>query len=241
VGVIDSGWDRNLHNAQIHRGIGFVDPRDELTLSQSDDDNDRIGHGTACADLILAIAPQADIYPLRVFGRRMETSVSIINSAIRWAIDHDLRLVNMSLGTLRDDALIPMYMGCEQAREQGVIMVAARHNSNLWSYPAVFENVIGVESGDFASPYDFIYRPDEATECIAMGRHRKVLWLQAWRKTMSGTSFAAPNISGIVALLLERYPDASLEDIRTLLAKYSLRRMVKGQPGSEVDQLSQPA
>ena len=72
IGVIDSGWDRHVLIPQIEQGVGFVDPLDELSVLKSEDDHDRIGHGTACTDLILRIAPEARIVPIRIFGHRLE-------------------------------------------------------------------------------------------------------------------------------------------------------------------------
>jgi len=221
ISVIDSGWDRTLANLQVKKGVGFVHPMDELVLKQSDDDQDRIGHGTACADLILQIAPNAEIFPVRVFGHRLETSVPILVAAINWVIDQRLQIVNLSLGTHLADAVRPLYAACELARRHGVIIVAAAHVSKVWSFPSIFENVIGVGAGDFRRPFDYSYQKNEATECLAKGGEQMVLWLKGQRVPRQGTSFAAPHISGIVALFLERHPHARLEDIRELLAQYA--------------------
>jgi len=221
IGVIDSGWDHILPIPQICKGVGFVDPQDELALLQSDDDQDRNGHGTACTELIHRIAPEARLHPIRVFGRRLETSVSMLQAAILYAIEHRYRLVNLSLGTVRAETLHALYTTCEQARRAGLVLVAATHNSRVWSYPAVFENVISVGSGSFDSAFDYAYRPGEAVECLARGNNQLVRWLEGRTVLMSGTSFAAPNITGIIALFLERYPAAALEEVRDLLARYA--------------------
>lgn len=231
IGVIDSGWDHVLSIPQISRGVGFVDPHDELALFQSDDDRDRNGHGTACADLIHRIAPGAHLHPIRVFGRRLETSIPLLQAAILYAIEHQFRLVNISLGTFRSETLHPIYVTCEKARRAGLILVAATHNSNAWSYPAIFENVISVGLGDFDSPFDYAYRPGDAVECLAKGRNQRVRFLDGRIESVSGTSFAAPNITGIIALFLERYPEASLEDVRDLLSQYA-------KPSNEIRILS---
>ncbi|MDZ7359100.1 MAG: S8/S53 family peptidase [candidate division KSB1 bacterium] len=222
IGVIDSGWDRSLADPRIKKGVGFVDPFDELALQQSDDDHDRIGHGTACADLILQIAPNAEIFPLRVFGHRLETSVPILTVAIKWAMEHQLRVLNLSLGTHLANAIRPLYAACELARRNGLIIVAAAHASRASSYPSIFENVIGITAGHFNSPFEYSYRKNEAIECAAKGGEQMVLWLGGQKVPRQGTSFAAPHISGIVALFLERYPHARLENIRELLALYAI-------------------
>lgn len=221
VGVIDSGWDRTRVDQRVRKGIGLVHPENDFALLHSGDDHDRIGHGTACSHLILRVAPEAEIVPIRVFRTKLETSVPILVAALDWAARQGLRLVNISLGTLREDARRPLYDACERARKNGVILVAARANGQSWSYPAVFDNVIGVEVEELKDPLGFRYRPGAAIECTANGRHPDVPWLGARTVSRAGTSLAAPIITGTVALLLERYPRAQLDDVRRLLEQYS--------------------
>lgn len=221
VGIMDSGWDPSLPLSQVRGGVGFVDPEDDLATKKTEDIDDRIGHGTACGVLTHQIAPDASLCPIRVFGDTLETSPSTIGVAIEWAIEQELDVVNVSLGTLRDDVLVPLYKICEQARRQDILLVASRHNREERSYPSVFENVISVGIGSFDDPFEFRYRPNDAVECLAKGRHREVPWLNGRQRSLTGTSFAAPNITGIVARIRERYPGADLETVRDWLDTFS--------------------
>lgn len=222
VGVIDSGWDRACDDPRVLPGIGLVDPADDLAMLRSGDDHDRVGHGTACIHQILRIAPDAQVVPIRVFGKDLETSPGTLQAGILYAIERGVNVVNLSLGTTLEGTLHPLYAACEKARRQGIIVVAAGHNSRDWSYPAIFENVIGVSAGRFGSAYDFRYHADEAMECQAWGIEQPVVWLNGEQQIKHGTSFAAPNITGIVCLLLERHPGATLEQVRDLLAEHAM-------------------
>ena len=222
IAVIDSGWDRTCPDPRVLPGIGLVDPADDLAMLRTDDDHDRVGHGTACINQILRIAPDARVHPVRVFGGDLETSPGTLQAGILWAIEQGVQVINLSLGTTLEGTLHPLYAACERARRQGIIVVAAGHNARSWSYPAIFENVIGVSAERFESPYEYRYLPDEAMECQAWGVEQPVVWLRGERVVKHGTSFAAPNIAGIVALLLERHPGATLEQVRELLRKYAL-------------------
>ena len=222
VAVLDSGWDRSLNDPRVLRGTSFVDPDDDLALGRTDDDHDVLGHGTACVDLVLRIAPDARVMPVRVFGRQLETSPGTIQAALLWAIEQGVNVINVSLGTRLEHALHPLYAACEKARRAGIIVVAAGNNSNDWSYPAIFENVIGVSAARFASPYEFQYRPEHAMECVGWGVEQEVTWIGGERLVKHGTSFAAPNVAGIVALILEAHPGATLEQVRELLSTFAL-------------------
>ncbi len=227
IGVIDSGWDRSIDAPNVVDGISFVDPDDELACLKSDDDHDTNGHGTGCIDIVRRIAPDAEIVPIRVFGREIETSPGTLQAAIRWSTEQDLPLVNISLGTLRQDAMKPLYVTCERARRQGAVLVTAAHNLSEWSFPAVFENVLsaGLLDEDDITPdmtvYDYRFRPNDATECLAQGRKRRVRWINNQHIQRSGTSFAAPIITGLVALFMESMPDLTLDAARDVLAQYA--------------------
>lgn len=221
VAVIDSGWDRTLHEPRVLPGVSFVDPADDFALVRGDDDHDHLGHGTACADLVLRMAPDARVVPVKVFGRVLETSPGTLHAALVWALDAGVRVINVSLGTRLEATLHPLYAVCEAARRAGIVVVAAGHNANDWSYPAIFENVIGVSAARFESPFDFHFRPDEAMECEAWGVDQPVRWIGGEWTVRHGTSFAAPNVAGIVALILERHPEATLDEVRELLAGFA--------------------
>lgn len=222
VAVIDSGWDRTIDDPRVLPGVSFVDPDDDFALGQNDDDHDVLGHGTACVDLVLRVAPDARVVPVRVFGKQLETSPGTIHAALLWAVEAGVRVINVSLGTRLEYALHPLYAACEKARRAGIIVVAAGHNANDWSYPAIFENVIGVSAGRFASPYEFRYRAEDAMECEGWGVEQEVTWIGGERLVKHGTSFAAPNVAGIVALILEAHPGATLEEVRETLSRFAL-------------------
>ncbi|MBW3571659.1 MAG: S8 family serine peptidase [Gemmatimonadetes bacterium] len=222
VAVLDSGWDRSIGDPRVLTGVGFVDPDDDFALARNDDDRDVLGHGTACAGVILGVAPDARVVPVKVFGNKLETSPGTLEAALHWAIDAGVQVINVSLGTRLEGTLHPLYRACERARRAGIVVVAAGHNGNDWSYPAIFENVIGVSAARFDSPWHFHYRAEHAMECVGWGVERPVLWIGGERVVRHGTSFAAPGVAGIVALILERHPGATLEEVRAMLARFAL-------------------
>jgi subtilisin family serine protease len=218
--VVDSGWDRAQPDARVLPGIGIES--DETGVRLTEDDRDRIGHGTGAAHQILAVAPDCRVVPARVFGNVLETSPRALVAALDWAVAHGARVVNLSLGTEREDAVRPLYAACERARRAGVIVVAAGGNFGETCYPAVFEPVIGVAMGLFGSPFEFRCRPGDALEIEAWGVRQPVPRLGGRVAVTTGTSVAAPNVAGIVALLLERHPGAPVEFVRELLAQHAL-------------------
>lgn len=222
VGVVDSGWDRSVDHPQVGAGVCFVDSADDFAVRWSRDDRDLHGHGTATADLVLQVSPSAVIVPIRVFGQQLETSVDALVAALHWAVDHQLDVVNMSLGTRRSDALRPLYLACERARRAGVLIVAsAANDEERWSYPAVFESVIGVGPADLKEPFAIVYRSGEALECGARASGQYVRLLGGQKGFVSGTSYAAPIVTGHVVRILSATGPLDVSDVRRQLERFS--------------------
>lgn len=213
VAVIDSGWDSHLNEPHVEQGISFVDLDDHPI--QSADTEDALGHGTACIDLVLQTAPDVRVVPVRIFGRKLFTTTTILAQAIRWAASQQIDVINLSLGTIEPDAVRPLYAACEFARRQGSIVVAAVNRIEQASYPAIFDNTIGV--GVIDAPNLFYYQPNEAIEFLTCGRQR-ARWLGGLLLPVDGTSFAAPVAAGIIARVLELFPKISLTQLHQKLA-----------------------
>lgn len=213
VGVIDSGWDRTQSDSRVEPGIGLVRDDDELVLGWSDDDGDRVGHGTACADLILRVAPNVRIVPIRVFGGRLETSLRPLQVAMQWAA-HRVDVINVSLGTALQYHAAALESMCNYVRRQGAVIVAAEHPRGIPSFPSAFESTIAVTAGQGLG------LGRGSRQMVASGIHHGVRWLGGQRTTVFGTSFAAPVITGAVSLLLERYPRTPPAELPKLLHQF---------------------
>ena len=183
-------------------------------------------HGTGIAGAIVAharlmgTAPAAQILAARAFGTKRETSDGTsfnILKALDWSVARGARIVNMSFAGPRDPAVL---RSLAAAHAQGVVLVAAAGNAGPKSpplYPAADPDVIAVTATD---------ENDELFPAANQGGHITVaapgvdLFLPAPEGTyqmISGTSFAAAEVSGTVALLLERRPDLDPESVRKAL------------------------
>jgi subtilisin family serine protease len=183
-------------------------------------------HGTSIVGAIAArvrlrgMAPGAHILAARAFGTNrnsMDGTTDSILKSIDWAVRNGARVINMSFAGDRDPALERVLAA---ARQRGIILVAAAGNAGPNSrplYPAAFPGVIAVTATD---QDDRIFRAANRGNHIAVAAPGVDLWLPTpdnnYRLT-SGTSFAAAIISGLVALMLERNPRLSPDDVRNVL------------------------
>ncbi|MDB4917054.1 MAG: peptidase and in kexin sedolisin [Gemmatimonadetes bacterium] len=219
VGVIDSGWDRAVDDERVIPGIGMEWTRANARLTIGRDDRDRAGHGTACGDVILRVAPEARIMPIRVFGNRMETTPELLIAAIRWAADVGLRLVNISAGTFRADCRDELYAACAEAATGGVTIVAAAVYNFGWCHPASFDCVVGVSRGRFRERDRVYYDAEHEVQVQAQGRHRATRGIGATLPLQLGSSLAAAYISGRIAALGPQVASAGPQSVRDALAK----------------------
>ena len=183
-------------------------------------------HGTAIAGAIVArarlkgAAPAAQILAVRAFGTHRGsnegTSFHIVKG-LDWAVARGARIINMSFAGSNDPAVSRRLAA---ALAQGVVLIAAAGNAGPKSqplYPAADPNVIAVTAIDEG---DKIFPAANRGRHIAVAAPGVDLMLPApdgEYKMTSGTSFAAAQVSGAVALMLERSPELDPAAVRRAL------------------------
>nr|BFE64098.1 hypothetical protein GCM10020063_086240 [Dactylosporangium thailandense] len=232
VAVVDSGVD--ARNPQLRDA---VQPGPDQ-LDGGDSALDCVGHGTGVAGIIAArpspatafrgLAPAATILALRVSeqiegdngtltGRR-GTPAGLAN-AIRDAVAHKARVINLSLVSYSDDASVRDAVAFAQRND--VVVVAAVGNGaergNRTPYPAAYDGVLGVGS---ITP-DGRRAPSSQTgayvDLVAPGSGIVTTATPEGWATMDGTSFAAPFVSAAAALLRQYRPELSAPEVAARL------------------------
>jgi subtilisin family serine protease len=231
VGVIDSGWDRTIPNSRVLAGIGVIDACGNVLTCTSTDDHDRLGHGTICTQILLQASPAVKALPIRVFGDKLETNLDAVTSALDWAIEADLPIVNLSIGTHRTELCISLYAACERARQAGLIIVAAAANTGRHNvFPASFDNVIGVRHLNFRDSQKILYQENELGECAVQCRGRVVRGLYSDSIPVYGTSAGTPLVTALVASIFQSHGRMPLDGVRKFL---KLSRSSNSRPTSD--------
>ena len=213
VAVVDSGIDpAHPRIGKIAGGVDIsIGPHGHIRFGS--DFTDLAGHGTACAGIIRRKAPEAGIYSIRIFDESLVVHARPLVAAIRWAMGQGMDVVNISLGTT--EFLDEVEEACREAVKRGIILIAAGHNEGLTSFPAAIPEVISVTGGKGFGRYEYFYRED--IECVARGDEQRLCWLNQKEVMKGGTSFAAPHITGMVALIREAHPGATVDTVRGVL------------------------
>jgi subtilisin family serine protease len=220
VAIIDSQIDRT--HPDLDGAI--VDHFDAAERATSEPD----AHGTAIAGIISArglvsgVAPEAALLAVAAFSSTdanipAATTASLLRG-LDWALKRQARIINLSL-TGPFDPL--MRGGIEAAIGNRAIIVAAAGNKGEGAppaYPAAYPSVIAVTAVDIGDALYSSANRGGYIELAAPGVDVLAPALEHAHLLQSGTSFAAAHISGMIALMLEREPELSQEEVRQALA-----------------------
>ncbi|MBW4437310.1 MAG: S8 family serine peptidase [Pleurocapsa minor GSE-CHR-MK-17-07R] len=189
------------------------------------DPADEHGHGCAVSGVIAAqanngvgiagVAPNAMIMPLRVLDASGVGTYSRIAEAIVYATDNGARIINLSLGGFNASAVLEGAV--DYALSRGVLVVAAAGNTygGQTMYPAAYQQTIAVGAHD-ATLLPAAFNPAAQTDVLAAGVSIPVLRLNGSFGAQSGTSFAAPHVSGALAIALGQGRELSLSGAAVL-------------------------
>ncbi len=86
---------------------------------------DLFGHGTACAGIIRALAPDCELYSVRVLGKRLTGRGAVFAAGVQWAIDAGMDVVNISMSTRRAEMFSTFHRIADRAYFAGTVLVSA--------------------------------------------------------------------------------------------------------------------
>jgi subtilisin family serine protease len=184
-------------------------------------------HGTGIAGAIVShqtlmgVAPGAHIMGVRVFSGRDDDPTATVPNILKgldWAVNHNVRIVNMSFTGARD----PLLDGAlKVAYDKGVILIAAVGNAGPGAqplFPAADPHVIAVTATDANNKLFPGANRGRHVAIAAPGVEILVPAPDSGYQLMTGTSIAAAHVSGVVALMLERNPKLTPAQVRKILS-----------------------
>ncbi len=223
VAIVDSGieHDHPALDGSVYGGV-IVDydgrTKTKVRISADDTPHDLFGHGTACAGIIHSIAPQAELYSVRVLGKDATGRALQFAGGLRWAIENGMQVINLSLSTSREEYYGLFHELADQAYFRNVMLISAVNNIPVPSYPSLYAVVVSVAAHDGHDPFTYYYNPSPPVEFGAPGIDVRVAWLNKQSSVSTGNSFAAPHITGIVARIRAKHPELVPFQIKTVLA-----------------------
>jgi subtilisin family serine protease len=193
-----------------------------------DDGTNNIGeyHGTRVSGIIAAtadngvgiagIARNCKIMAVKALNSEGAGSFDGIAEAILYAVDNGASVINMSLGGPTPSQAVVNAIA--YATAHNVVVVAAAGNSGNSSsvnFPASIDKVIAVGATDSSNQLAYFSCTGPALDVVAPGVGiLSTVPPQAYSSSGGdGTSFSAPMVSAVVALLRTLDPNMSIEDV----------------------------
>jgi len=177
------------------------------------------------------MAPSSRLYAVHAFSSNAANSESTtfnILKGLDWAASQGVRIINMSFAGPKDPSL---ERALKAAYDKGIVLIAAAGNAGPKSpplYPGADPNVIAVTATDADDKLFAGANRGKYVSVAAPGVDVLVPAPAGAYQLTTGTSVAAAEVSGIVALLLERNPKLTPADIRRILTT-SAKRLSVGE------------
>lgn len=217
IAVVDTGVSPVEDLAkQLLPGRNFIanssDTRDDTTIS----------HGTMVAGVaaattdngvgIAGVGWDTNVLPVKVLSAQGGGTDFQIAAGIVWAADNGAKVINLSFGGKSPGATL-----CETvdyAIEKGAVVVAAAGNSgnNTPMYPAACPGVVAVSATDTNGDFAYFSTYGPWLSLAAPGIHITSTRNNSYGSE-SGTSFAAPIVAGVAALVVAQHPGWSPTEV----------------------------
>jgi subtilisin family serine protease len=219
VAVIDSAVDAS--HADLAGAI-------VANFDAAKDDDKAHSHGTGMAGAIaarhtmLSVAPRVGLLTVHAFSSKADTAEGTtfnILKGLDWAAEQGARVVNMSFAGPPDPRLSEALL---KASQKGMVLIAAAGNAGPKSaplYPAADPNVIAVTATDIN---DALFPGANRGNHIAVAAPGVDILVPAPAGTYqftTGTSVAAAQVSGVAALMIERNPALTSNQVRAILMR----------------------
>ena len=208
VAILDTGIDYTHEDLAANYRGGY-----DFVFNDNDPyDDSYFGHGTHVAGIVAAaengigvigVAPEAELLAVKVLdGGGFGTADRII-AGIEWAVLQGADIINLSIQGRHSQGLRD---ACDAAYEAGVLIVAAGGNSLAGGgpvkYPAAYDSVIAVTATDPSDLPGYFAPVGNALELAAPGVDILSTVARGGYDYLSGTSQAAPHVTGAAALYL---------------------------------------
>jgi subtilisin family serine protease len=218
VCILDSGVEpEHPLVGRVDEAVAVSRTSDGEVTIEEDREGDLCGHGTACAGIVRSLAPDVSLTSVRVLGAGYTGSGPVLLGGLRWALEQDFDVVNMSLSTTKREFAGLLHELADRAYFRRTMLVASAHNMPVESYPWRFSSVISVGSHEESDPLTFFYNPSPPVEFFARGLDLEVAWLGGGRIRCTGNSFATPHMAGLCALVLGKHPELTPFQLKSVL------------------------
>lgn len=196
IAIIDNGINEFFIKNGIEKSIA-IDEKGICIADTKNIDQQYFQHGTNCAMILEKYCSDCQLISIRILDENGRGAIKSIYPALEWCYKNQIRLINLSLGTVDFRDCEKLKVLVNECAVKGMIIIAATANSGFVSYPASFTNVIGVATTNSPLSYSKDYM-QMGIDSIVPSEHM-VKMCDKEIKTSLSNSYAAPYICALIA------------------------------------------
>ncbi len=221
VAIVDTGiTPDHPHVGPVAGGFGVEGEAPEFRCVA--DWRDRHGHGTACAGVVRWIAPDAEIFAVRVLDRHLGASAGALECALSRLAEMRIAIANLSMGGTRDAVSATLVRATRRLVAAGTLIAAAVRPDGSISWPADQPGVIAVGTDPALVGWEYREGNREGIDFVAPATPRPLPGCPP-AANYSGPSFAAPRIAALAARVLEAQPSLDARRVAAVLIENASR------------------
>lgn len=240
VALMDSGVSATEY-IDVYKRINLI-PEHENVEALFDDVS---GHGTGMASIIAGndikgikgIAPNVELYSIKVLDENNEAPVSRIIQGIYKCIEEKVDIINMSFGTVNKSEALEKAI--KAAKDAGILMIASAGNrgdsDRAIEYPAAYDDVLAVGATNSSAIVSSISSVGDELDVYAPGEDIAVLDFLDKVQMIDGTSASAAEVTAVASVLWEKDKTKSADFIKDIIIESSNNNLGTLENGGLVD------
>ncbi len=227
--IIDQSLEAKPRVAVLDTGCSLEEVQG-VSFTRTSPFDDSCGHGTLMSKVVLATNPDTELVMVKVSDYRNSFDPHTVSRGLRWCLENDIDIVNMSF-TMSENSEVKDSINL--LLENNITVIAAVGNVSQSSgfvigddnliykasdvltgegFPANMENVVSVGAMNF-----FGYKANFA-------RSTGEISVDGNWGSKKGTSISTAKLSGYISILIERYPNLTNNQIRSLMHQMASKK-----------------
>jgi type VII secretion-associated serine protease mycosin len=221
VAVIDTGIDLQHPDLRGHLGNGYN------AILNGAPPFDDVGHGTHVAGIIAAgvnnyegiagLSWYNPLLPIKVLDETGSGQSFAVAEGIIWATEHGAKVINLSLGNYARSQFLHDAVRYAHARDVVLVAAAGNENTDQFSYPAAYPEVLAVAAVDEQKRRASFSNYGNYVDVAAPGLHVASTFPGLSYAALSGTSMAAPHVTALAAMMRSRCPELKNTQVMSMI------------------------
>ncbi|GHU39831.1 hypothetical protein FACS1894193_00970 [Bacilli bacterium] len=199
IAIIDSGIGKKIDTNSNVKEAYRLEKKGSQCFLISEESIDLLGHGTAISEIIVSENPEVELISIRIYEKFLEVDEESLFFVLEYINNNiEVDIINISAGITYLSNYERLNEICNKLHKNGIIVISAFDNNGAISFPAAFENVLGIDVENRKGKNGIIDINHSIVNLVVDDRYYRTLWNQT-PTIIKGTSFACAYVTGILS------------------------------------------